>query len=219
MKTLLAIETSTRACSVALSYAGKIHVLEEMTPQAHAKMLLPMVDKLLQSKSVRPEEIEGLVFGQGPGAFTGLRIATSVVQGLALGWNKPFSAVSGLEAMAWSYSVSQQKPVAAVLDARMGECYVSIYAQGQQCVPASLVSPERLIEWLEQYEVGLGVGDALASFPMLQQRFSQWQTVQPSAQHLLEMVQALRPSFKTLDAALPVPLYLRNQVAEKAKGR
>ncbi len=219
MKTLLAIETSTRACSVALSVGDQIHILEEMTPQAHAKRLLPMVDSLMKKQGIEPEQLDGLVFGQGPGAFTGLRIAASVIQGLALGWNKPVAGVSGLEAMAWWYSRSVQQPVLAALDARMGECYVSIYHQGAQNVPASLVSPEQVIEWIDHHGVAQGVGDALEQFPILQQHLTQWQYQLPTAQHLIKLAQSQGVPFRSLEEALPMPMYLRNQVADKPKGR
>ena len=124
MTTLLAIDTATEACSVALLHAGKMFSRYAVIPRLHAQQVLPMVRELLDESGIELKQIEAIAFGRGPGAFTGLRIAVGVVQGLAFALDKPVLPVSNLAAIArraWRDQGADQ--VAVAIDARMDEVY------------------------------------------------------------------------------------------------
>src|SRR5437762_3413401 len=121
---ILAIETSTDACSVALYTPKQTYSLFEVQPQAHAQLLLGMVDNVRRQAGIELKELSAFAFGRGPGSFTGVRIAASVVQGLAFGVNKPIIPVSSLQALAQqAYNKSKSPNIIAMLDARMHEIY------------------------------------------------------------------------------------------------
>ncbi|TQV65403.1 MAG: tRNA (adenosine(37)-N6)-threonylcarbamoyltransferase complex dimerization subunit type 1 TsaB [Halothiobacillaceae bacterium] len=121
---LLAIDTSTEACSAALLIDGK--VLEEyaLAPRRHTELILPMVGRLLAATALRLEQLDGIAFARGPGAFTGLRIAAGVTQGLAFGAGLPVVPVSSLAALAHAaWRLHGAEHVLTALDARMHEVY------------------------------------------------------------------------------------------------
>ncbi len=123
---LIAIETATENCSVALLHQDQITQRTVVAPQKHAELVLGFLEELMHNKSLQKSQIDGIVFGQGPGAFTGVRIAMSIVQGLALAWNVPVMAVSTLANMAQQLSQKQTNKTMKILvanDARMGEVY------------------------------------------------------------------------------------------------
>lgn len=129
----LALDTSTEACSVALSYHGQLLALDEVCPQQHSKRILPMVQQVLADAGVSLSQLNGIVFGRGPGSFTGVRIGVSVAQGLAFGVDVPVYGVSTLAAMAQAAAkLKDSKQVIAAIDARMAEVYLAAYALDEQ---------------------------------------------------------------------------------------
>jgi tRNA threonylcarbamoyladenosine biosynthesis protein TsaB len=147
MSVILALDTSTDACSVALLHDGVCTSLFEIASKSHTQRLLPMIDDLLQQTDIRISDVDAIAFGAGPGSFTGLRICAGVVQGLAFGAQKPVIPVSTLKAMAFSVfdnDASLSLPVIASLDARMNEVYWGVYRSNHgviDCVSADAVSP------------------------------------------------------------------------------
>ncbi|MBU58424.1 MAG: tRNA (adenosine(37)-N6)-threonylcarbamoyltransferase complex dimerization subunit type 1 TsaB [Alcanivorax sp.] len=129
MTHILAIETATDACSVALYRDGE--VLERFEPGARrqTERVLPLVDDLLAEAGIGLGALDALAFGQGPGAFTGVRVATSVIQGLAFARDLPVAGVSTLAACALAaFDAHPARPrVLAAFDARMGELYLGAY--------------------------------------------------------------------------------------------
>ncbi len=123
---LIGIETSTENCSVALLHNDTLTTRDKIAPQKHAELVLGYLDELLTHANLKKAQIDGIVFGQGPGAFTGVRIAMSIVQGLALALEVPVIAISTMKNM--GYQVWQQNPesnqkILIANDARMGEVY------------------------------------------------------------------------------------------------
>lgn len=129
---LLAIDTATESCSAALWVDGRLYHREAKQPRLHAELILPFIDELLQEAQIGKNKIQGIVVGQGPGAFTGVRIGIAVAQALALALDIPVVSVSNLKTLAYVVSQSVNlKPSQTVLvatDARMNEVYWSRYS-------------------------------------------------------------------------------------------
>ncbi len=131
MKNILALDTSTEACSVALLSSGVLLARHELAPRRHAQLVLPFVDALLAEAGISKRQLDAIAVGRGPGAFTGVRLAISLAQGIALGLDVPVLPVSSLAALA--QEVIEDLPEARVLaciDARMGEVYAGVYRRG-----------------------------------------------------------------------------------------
>ena len=120
----LAIDASTEACSVALQVNDQVYSRYELCPQSHSLRLLPMIDAVLAEANITLSALNGLIFGQGPGSFTGVRIGVGVAQGLAFSADLPVVGVSSLQAMAQqAYIDHGEEQVIAAIDARMAEVY------------------------------------------------------------------------------------------------
>lgn len=126
---VLALDTSTEACSAALLWPdGELAQRFALTERSHADLILPMIDSLLAEAGCRLADLDGLAFGRGPGGFTGLRIAAGVVQGLAFGAGLPVAPVSSLAAVAYLAQTAQPgQGVLVCNDARMNELYAGSY--------------------------------------------------------------------------------------------
>ena len=132
MTTLLALDTATEACSVALLHEGRVLSHYEVAPRLHAQLLLPMVQRILDEAGVALAAVDAIAFGRGPGAFTGVRIAIGVVQGLAFALDKPVLPVSNMAVLAQRVLREHgAQQVAAAIDARMDEVYWGCYRAEQ----------------------------------------------------------------------------------------
>lgn len=121
---ILALDTSTEYCSLALWLDGAVLSKEVLAGQKHTELLLPMLQEMLAESGLALTQLDGFAFGAGPGSFTGLRIACGIVQGLAFATDLPVIGISTLEAMAQKVGASH---VMTALDARMGEIYYAAY--------------------------------------------------------------------------------------------
>lgn len=121
---ILALETSTEFCSVALYLNGKTLHQEIFAERRHSEILLPMVQEILAEAELALTQMDGIAFGAGPGSFTGLRIACGIAQGLSYATNLPVVGVSTLEAVAQH---AEEQKIIVALDARMGEIYHAAY--------------------------------------------------------------------------------------------
>lgn len=138
---LLALDTSSEGCSAALWLDGRITERFEVAPRGHTRLLMPMVRELLAEQGLTPSDLDALAFARGPGSFTGLRIATGVIQGLAWGLDIPVVPVSSLAAVALQamekHQLGEEDLVAVAFDARMGEVYWGTF-QARDGVPVPL---------------------------------------------------------------------------------
>lgn len=142
---LLAIETATEACSVALSIGGETKQRFEVAPRRHGELLLPWVQELLAEAELTPAGLDTLAVSRGPGGFTSVRMGVAAAQGLALAHDLPVHPVSSLAALAFN---SGAERVLALLDARMGEVYAAWYeiSEGRirEAAGERVCAPERL---------------------------------------------------------------------------
>ena len=141
---LLALDTSSIACSVALDIDGRVIDRHEEQAREHTRLVMPMVRSLLDEAGLAPADLDALVLGNGPGSFIGMRIAASVAQGLAFASGLGIVPVSSLLAVAAETFASEQADFVAVCqDAHMNEVYLGLYSRDDEDLPVAL-SPERL---------------------------------------------------------------------------
>ncbi|WP_146910532.1 tRNA (adenosine(37)-N6)-threonylcarbamoyltransferase complex dimerization subunit type 1 TsaB [Arenimonas daejeonensis] len=138
---LLAIETSTEACSVALHMDGDVRELHELAPRRHTQLVLPWAEQLLAEAGLRKSQLDAIAVGRGPGAFTGVRLAIAIVQGLALALDRPVLPVSTLAVLAMQ---GQGERFLAAIDARMGEVYLGDFVRDADGL-VSAVSDEIIV--------------------------------------------------------------------------
>jgi len=229
---ILAFDTSTDVLSVAVG--APVH--GERRTWAHSgsggaqasHTLIATVQELLRQAGLRLTELDAIGFGAGPGAFTGLRTACAVAQGLALGAGLRVLPVPSLLALAEEARFHQQcvargpdLQVRALLDARMGEVYAAAYAyragQWQTLREPCLTSPQQAAAWLAELPSdGLVAGNALLAYPTL---LGAWAgaalpAIGPTAQAMVRLAPAMLAGGCAVDAADALPLYVRDKVAQ-----
>ena len=126
---LLAFETATEACSVALYLDGQVLERFEVAPRRHAELALPMAQVLLAEAGIARAQLDAIAVGRGPGAFTGVRLAIALAQGIALGLDRPVVPVSTLAVLAAGAPVDGPARILASIDARMGEVYAGAFVR------------------------------------------------------------------------------------------
>ncbi len=212
---LLAIDTATEACSCALFIDGEIQQRSEIAPRQHTNLILPMADELLKAADLTANQLDGLAFGRGPGSFTGLRIASGVIQGIAFAADIPVAPISCLAALAQAaYIQNSSEKVLAAIDARMDEVYFGSYIVDQQgimrshdeervCKPESIKIPENG-QW---YGVGSGwatkLGEKLESYDA---------DKYPQAAAIIPLAVTAFKEGNVVSAEQALPVYLRNKV-------
>ncbi|MGA2549803.1 MAG: tRNA (adenosine(37)-N6)-threonylcarbamoyltransferase complex dimerization subunit type 1 TsaB [Burkholderiaceae bacterium] len=224
MSNILAIETSTPMCSVAVRCGGQLEVASTLAHQSHSEMVLEMVEHVLGRARLTLAECDAIAFGAGPGSFTGLRIACSVAQGLAFGSDCPVIAVNTLAALAEQAcgpadaTAAPGPRVLCALDARMGEVYWSLLQRTKgtwlEHIAPTLSRPSEIAAELIR-PVEYGCGSAFALFaPDLEPLV---QTVllprYPEAGAVAKLGQDLYAAGRFMPPALAQPLYVRDRVA------
>ena len=223
---LLAFDTSTEACSAALGLGDAILEREELAPRRHAELILPMVDSLLQEAGLRLGDLDALTFGRGPGAFTGVRLAAGIAQGLALGADLPTVPVSSLAAMAQGATEHQADALLATMDARMGELYWGLFEPANGGA-ARLAAGERVSDpaavTLPPGRSFFALGSGWETYgALLAERFKGRVTGadparRPHARDLLPLARAELQRGYGLPPEQALPVYLRNEVAQKPR--
>ncbi len=231
LPSLLAIDTSADACSVALLTPAISQQRVLVAPREHTQRLLPMVQSLLADYKTSISALDAIAVGIGPGSFTGLRIGLSVAQGLAYGADLPLVPVSTLQAMAQTafrkHVVQDFNTVLSVIDARMNEVYWSAYQLNQESQQMESISkeyidsPNELVEHdmfrNVQHLVGVGSG---WHYPSLQkQSIVVEQAVYPEAIDIAFLAQHLYLQEKTVQPQETAPVYLREEVSWKKRQR
>jgi len=204
-----AIETSTEWCSVAVWRDGEIAALERRAGQRHSEFVLPMLESLLQGS-----KIDAVAFGAGPGAFTGLRIACAVAQGLAFARGLPVIGISTLEALGQE---SGAERVVACIDARMREVYYAALekraGRWHEAIAAQCIAPQAAPRPAGDGWVGCGNGFEVYG-EVLKSRVSAMKpAVHPSAVAVAQLAAPRLAAGEGVDAALAAPIYLRDKVA------
>ncbi|MCP3867870.1 MAG: tRNA (adenosine(37)-N6)-threonylcarbamoyltransferase complex dimerization subunit type 1 TsaB [Gammaproteobacteria bacterium] len=222
---ILAIETATEACSAALYVDGEIEERFRVEPRRHSELILPMMEQLLATGSLKLTELDALAFGQGPGSFTGVRIATGVIQGAAFGADLPVVPVSTLAALAQRGAREfDAKHLLPAFDARMNELYWGCYqvtstglveaVQADRLVsPGGLQSPEGT-GW-----VGVGTGWQTYGEILAANLAGSVQSFESdllcSAWDVALLAAAGFAAGKAVSAEQALPVYLRDKVAWK----
>ena len=164
---LLAFETATEACSVALWIDGDVRERFEIAPRRHAELSLPWAEQLLAEAGIAQSQLAAVAVGRGPGAFTGVRLAIAMAQGISLALDRPVVAISTLAALAMQ---SRGERILAAIDARMGEVYLGAFARNGDDLVATgneaVLKPDAapLPDGMDWHGVGTGfsaAGDAL----------------------------------------------------------
>lgn len=214
---LLAFETATEACSVAVWVDGQVHERFELAPRRHAELALPWAEALLAEAGIARAQLDAIAVGRGPGAFTGVRLAISLAQGIALALDRPVVPVSTLAVLA----MQGQGDTLAAIDARMGEVYLGAFRrEGEGVValgPETVVAPDAAPLPAPGAWHGVGTGFAAAD-ATLQSRFgTRLQAVDAAAlPRAADLARLAALAFSRGEAVAPEraePAYLRNQVA------
>lgn len=222
---VLALDTATEACSAALYCHGGMIERFELAPRRHAQEILPMVDSLLAEAGVGKRAIDAIAVGRGPGAFTGVRLAISTAQGMALALDRPVLPVSSLAALAQEAlpRVGSGVPILAAIDARMGEIYAGLFrgdgqglvrTQGDEAVGPVANVPLPLVAG-KPYAI---VGTGWAAFrEAIENRFGTPvladATRYPRAMAVLQLALPRYQQGLGLDPDQLVPSYLRDRIA------
>lgn len=221
---LLAFDTSTEFLSLALMHGEAIATFDVLAGQTHSQLLLPQIKILLTDAGLQLKDLQGIAFGAGPGAFTGVRIAVAVAQGLGFGANLPVVGVCTLMALA---EASGATKVMACLDARMGEVYYAAYVKAagewKAVIAPGLYRPEAMpavqgVDWL-----GAGSGWQVYADALNQAYSGQLQAIEPQslpiASAILKLAQPVFARGEAKSASEAMPIYIRNRVALKTAER
>jgi tRNA threonylcarbamoyladenosine biosynthesis protein TsaB len=219
---LLALDTSTEYLSLALKLGDNIFTHYQAAGSASSQLVLPQIQILLDSANIKLGDLDGIAFGAGPGAFTGVRIASGVAQGLGYGANLPVVCINTLTAVA---EESGQDKVVVCLDARMGEIYHAALIKQNGVwleISETIVCKPQVSPVLESNDwVGAGGGWA-AYKEVLMQIYSNHLSqsvnnvlpdITPTAEAILRLAQPVFEAGQAKPAMHAMPIYIRNRVA------
>lgn len=226
---MLAVDTATENCSVALSIGDQMMVRSDIAPREHTNKILPMVDEVLAEAGVSLTQLDALAFGRGPGSFTGVRIGIGIAQGLAFGADLPVLGVSTLAAMAeQAHRTHGTTQVLTAIDARMGELYFAQYQRQENgdwlaLADEAVVAPDALrLESTDGTWTLAGTG--WPAYPELAKGLDLTTTesgvLYPQAQDMLAIAKYAYQRGEAVAAELATPTYLRDKVTwKKLPGR
>lgn len=222
---VLALDTATEACSAALLLGDRLVHRYEVLGRGHAERLLPMVDEILAEAATTLGALDAIAFGRGPGAFTGVRIAISLAQGLALGTGLPLVPVSDLKALGAAALAHSPAPFAlACLDARMGEVYWGLIAARPagdcELLAEGLATPIAVPAPPAGAAI-VAAGHGWSAYPALEERFGSALVARhpgllPDAAVIARLALTEVRAGRTVSAVEAEPVYLRNDVATRS---
>ncbi|UDN34226.1 tRNA (adenosine(37)-N6)-threonylcarbamoyltransferase complex dimerization subunit type 1 TsaB [Proteus vulgaris] len=228
---ILAIDTATESCSVAVWNEGVVASRFEISPREHTQKILPMVKSALEEANLTLQSLDVLAFGRGPGSFTGVRIGVGVAQGIALGAELPMIGISSLATMAEGvFRTTGIKQVLVAIDARMGEIYCAQYQRNDEGIwlgeeTEAVMKPEHFVEALQSTTGTWAMaGTGWQAYPELKEGllFTVVETdiTLPAAQDMLPLAVAAWHEGKATRVEEAEPVYLRNEVTwKKLPGR
>jgi len=218
---LLALDTATSVCSVALVAGGAIAERSRDVGQRHTEHLLLMVDELLSAQSLSLGACDAIAFGAGPGSFTGLRVACGVAQGLAYGIDRPVIPIANLAAAGLDVFEQQSGARTALIaqDARMNEAYWGVYAMSGgrlvEIAAPALAEPGDLLGLAARYGADAIAGSAVQAFSDDLRGFSglRLENAVGGARAIAKLALDAWHAGATVDAAAAAPIYVRDRVA------
>lgn len=221
---LLAIETATECCSAALLSGDEVIAVSEIAPRRHNEIILSMCERVLALGDVSLGQLDGVAFGRGPGAFTGVRLAASVTQGIALAQDLPVVPVSSLAALAQAaHHKHQSTQTLPCIDARMQEVYYALYELSQdeimQLTGDEYVIKPALIE-IEVSDDCIGVGTGWGAYAKIllarcRKEITYYADALPQAEYIAKLGKYYFEQGCHVPAVQALPVYLRDNVAEK----
>jgi tRNA threonylcarbamoyladenosine biosynthesis protein TsaB len=217
---LLAIETATEACSVALWLDGEVRERFEIAPRRHTELVLPWAEELLAEAGVARTQLDAIAVGRGPGAFTGVRLAVALAQGIALALDLPVVPVSTLATLAYP-ARTRGADVLAAIDARMQEVYLGWFradeAGGLRALAPEWMAAPDTVELDASALVGVGTGFAASEGVLAERWASKLLLCDPLAlPHAANLARLAAPAFARGEGVAPErvePAYLRDKVA------
>ena len=226
---LLAVETSTDACSAALFINGQIEEQFALAPREHTKLILPMIDQLMASAELKPQQLDAIAVSRGPGSFTGVRIAGGVVQGIPMGADLPVVPVSTLAAIAQGYfnQNSLAEVVFTAMDARMDEIFWGCFQRNgvglAELIGDEAVTPAAEVVFPDLSGFGGGSGWGVYA-EILSQRLAERvlgveSEVWPHAACIAQLGAYGFANGLAVAVEQAMPVYLRDKVAKKQSER
>ncbi len=214
---LLALDTSTQFASIALYYKGALTHRNRLGERNHAQFILPAIKNLLDESGCSLASLDGIVYGQGPGSFTGLRVTCSIVKGLGFAQGLTLFPVSSLAAIAYEvWGLAQvNSAVLTIIDARMNQIYWSYFRDKEDIGSSQVSDADRVVipTDLPLIVAGTNYEPYLTQLPSaIQAQISRHFTVYPDARAMIKRVQ--NGTIEAQTAAEALPIYLRNQIAQ-----
>ena len=220
---ILALDTSSTACSIAILINDTVKESHQLAPMQQAQLILPMIDELLSSAALKLDQLDAIAFGCGPGSFTGVRIATSVAQGLGFAAKVPLIPISSLAAIAQAaYADLGWKKLLVAIDARVQEIYWGAYR----------VNPQGLVELLGKEKVSSPADLAIPDTDEWYGIGNAWEVYRaqihcqpvnvdinrlPMASAILTLARDKFIKRDWVEAGRALPSYLRDEVAKKSQ--
>ena len=218
MSVILTLDASSSLCSVALTDGQETWHITEHQPRRHAQRLLPMVDEIISRAGISRDALNAIAYGRGPGSFTGIRIAASVMQGMVMALDIPVAGISSLQSIAQSvFDQSDADRVLAIMDAHMGEVFWGIFQRdGKLCravTEEKVGPPDACLADIAQFN-GVLAGDGLnlEAFAGCSQT---WAEVYPDASVMLTLARSDWQQGRFAGPEQHQPVYLRDSVAWK----